>query len=284
VLRVTTFVVLVGFPIAIVLAWAFESTPDGVRRTEDATDEEIAALLAQPSSHRWTSGFLALAGMAALLFGAWWAGTRTAAHPVGAALDSTADVRLSFTDLAEDSRPSIAVLPFINMSADEEQEHFSEGMTEEILNVLAKIKKLRVAARTSTFALKDQDLTAAEWGDTLNVRYFVEGSVRKAGDQVRITAQLIDASDGSHLWTEAYTRPLVDVFQIQAEIAEAIASALAVPLGLDSASSLVTPTADVEAYDLYLAGRASLRDRPRVGEAIKLFEAAIARDSTWAPA
>jgi TolB-like protein len=177
------------------------------------------------------------------------------------------------------------VLPFADMSPDGDQEYFSSGITEEILNVLAKVAQLRVAARTSTFALQDKNLTAAQWGDTLRVAYLIEGSVRKSGDQVRITAQLIDTADGSHLWTEAYTRPLDDVFQIQAGIAEAIAEALTVPLGLEGASGLVTPTADLEAYDLYLAGRSRLRLRgPGTFDAIELFEAAVARDSGWAPA
>jgi tetratricopeptide (TPR) repeat protein len=158
-------------------------------------------------------------------------------------------------------------------------------MTEEILNVLAKVKEMRVSARTSTFALRNRELTARQWGDTLGVGYLVEGSVRKAGDMVRITAQLIDTSDGSHLWSDNFDRPLANVFQIQSEIAEKIADALTVPLGLEEGQSLTTPTADLEAYDLYLAGRQQMRRRGSgVAEAVTLFEAAIARDSAWAPA
>ncbi len=278
---------LLGFPVALVLAWAFEVTPDGMQKTEAAAPGEIEAIVALPVSKRWPAGLMALLGVGALIAGAWWVGRQTA--PEGATAlsreEASGAVRLPMTNLADDPRPSIAVLPFADMSPDGDQEYFSDGMAEEILNVLAKITELRVAARTSTFALKDQDLTAAEWGDTLRVAYLIEGSVRKSGNQVRITAQLIDTADGSHLWTDAYTRPLVDVFQIQAEIAEAVAQALTVPLGLQAASDLVTPTADLEAYDLYLAGRARMKERgPSLNEAIRLFEAAIARDSTWAPA
>jgi TolB-like protein len=284
--RLVALILLLGFPVAIVLAWAFEVTPEGVQKTQVASPGEIDAIVSAPASQRLPSGLLALVGVAALVLGAWWVGTQTAAESDSTTTGSgPADVRLALPDLADDPRPSIAVLPFVNMSADEEQEYFSDGMTEEILNVLAKIKDLKVAARTSTFALRDRELTAMQWGDTLRVAYLVEGSVRKAGDQVRITAQLIDTTDGSHLWTDAYTRPLADIFQVQAEIAEAIADALKVPLGLDEGESLTTPAADLQAYDLYLAGRQQMRARGEgVAEAVKLFEAAIARDSSWAPA
>jgi TolB-like protein len=283
--RFVALILLLGFPVALVLAWALEMTPEGVQKTQAAAPGELGAIIAAPASQRLPGGLMALVGVVALVLGAWWVGTQTAAE-VGSTADSApADVRLAFADLADDPRPSIAVLPFDDMSPDGDQTYFSDGMTEEISNVLAKIRGLRVAARTSTFALKDKDLTAPQWGDTLQVAYLIEGSVRKAGDQVRITAQLIDTSDGSHLWTEGYTRPLDDVFQIQAEIAEAVADALTVPLGLENSADLVTATADLEAYDLYLAGRARLRERGEsLREAIPLFKAAVARDSMWAPA
>jgi len=171
------------------------------------------------------------------------------------------------------------------MSPEGDQEYFSDGMTEEILNVLAKIRELRVSARTSAFAFRDSDLTAEQLGDTLHVTYVVEGSVRKSGDRLRITAQLIDTEDGSHLWSDQYDRDMDDVFAIQTEIAEAIAEELRVPLGLNQEGQLVTPTEDLEAYDLYLTGRARMRERGEsLAEAVRLFEAAIARDSSWAPA
>jgi len=274
---------LLGFPIAVLLAWAFDSTPEGMKRTEEASSEEIAEILAQPASRRWMPGLLALAG-AGLLFGGWWMGQPTAPE-TGDVVQANPISGLQLVDLSEDTRPSIAVLPFADMSPEGDQEYFSDGMTEEILNVLSKIGRMRVAARTSTFALKDRELTAVQWGDTLRVGYLVEGSVRKAGEQVRITAQLIDTADGSHVWSEIYDRELINVFEIQSEIAEAIAGALTVPLGLDGASDFVTPTADLEAYDLYLAGRAELRQRGSgVFEATRLFEAALVRDSAWAPA
>ncbi len=283
VLRITTFLVLIGFPIAIVLAWAFDSTPEGMKRTEDATPEEIAEILAQTASRRWMPGLLALAGVG-LLFGGWWMGRQTAAVADSTGESGSADVRLAFADPTDDSRPSIAVLPFVNMSADEEQEYFSDGMTEEVINTLVGISDLRVAGRTSAFAYKGENRDLREIGAELGVDYLVEGSVRKADDRLRITAQLIDSSDGTHLWSEQYDKALVDVFAIQSEIAQAIAEALTIPLGLEDSSDLVTPTGDLKAYDLYLAGRTHMRQRGLgLVEAKRLFEAAIDRDSAWAP-
>ncbi|HSM09100.1 MAG TPA: hypothetical protein VLA33_08800 [Gemmatimonadota bacterium] len=279
---------LLGFPIAVVLAWAFESTPEGVRRTKDATPEEIEAIVAQPASRRWLAGLLALVGGALLLYGGWWAGRQSAPGSSGEtdARSEASEMRLAMTDLEEDDRPTIAVLPFADMSREGDQEYFSDGITEELLNTLAKIRDLKVMARTSAFAFKGQNLDMRAVGDSLDAQFLVEGSVRKAGDQLRITAQLIDAGDGSHLWSETYDRRLENVFEIQTEIAEAIAEELRVPLGLEEGERLVLPTEDLEAFDLYLAGRSRMRERgdENIREAIGLFEAAIARDSSWAPA
>jgi TolB-like protein len=283
-----TAVVLLGFPLALILAWALEVTPDGLRRTELAGAGELAEIVALPASKRWPAGLLALAGFVALVGGVWLAGQRTGARAVladGAPENGGTEVRLAMTDLADDPRPSIAVLPFADMSPEGDQEYFSDGMTEEILNVLAKVSELRVTARTSAFAFKGRQVDLRDVGDSLGVRYIVEGSVRKAADRIRITAQLIDATDGSHMWSDSYDRTLDDVFAIQSELAEAIAGQLRVPLGIADPSGLVTPTADLDAYDLYLAGRGRIRERGQgLSEAIRLFEAAIARDSTWAPA
>jgi len=282
-------ILLLGFPFALVLAWAFEVTPDGVRRTEAAAANEIEAIVAEPASRRWPSGLMALAGLAALLGGAWWAGLNTgrgnSENDIAVATARADSLRMAYTEPEEDGRPSIAVLPFVNMSGEAEQEYFSDGITEEILNTLARIRQLRVAARTSAFAFKGRQVDLRQVGDSLGVEYLIEGSVRKAGNQLRITAQLIDASDGSHVWSDQYDRELDDVFAVQTEIAEAIATELRVPLGLNAGETLVHATGDLEAYDLYLAGRARMRERGKsVFEAARLFEAAVARDSNWAPA
>ena len=307
VLRTATFLVLLGFPIALVLAWAYERTASGVRRTDPAETSEIDAIVAQPAASRWPSGLLALAGVVALVAGAWWVGRSTAPGEGGAAAvenvggESTSNavataagaagasddavLRLAYADLSEDGRPSIAVLPFVNMSADEEQQYFADGMTEELLNALAKIRELRVAGRTSSFAYRGQERDLREIGAELGVRYLVEGSVRKQGDRLRITAQLVDADDAFHLWSETYDRTLDDVFAVQTEIAESIAGALEVSLGLGAEEALITPTADLDAYDLFLAAQARMRGRREgVEEAVRLYAAAVARDSGWAPA
>jgi len=281
-------VLLLAFPVALILAWAFEMTPEGMRRTESADQGEIEAIVAAPAASRWSSGLLALVGIAALVGSTWWLARRTAHQPgeeaAGAGVQS-AVLQLALAGREDDLRPSIAVLPFADMSPEGDQAYFSDGITEEILNTLARIEELKVAARTSAFAFRDRQLDLRAIGDSLGVDYLIEGSVRKSGDQLRITAQLIDATDGTHRWSDSYDRTLDDVFAIQTEIAEAIADQLRVPLGLDDPSALVSPTEDLEAYDLYLTARGRLRERGSgVAEAIRLFEAAIARDSNWAPA
>jgi len=296
--RLIALLLIVGFPIAGVLAWAFESTPDGVRRTDPAATGELEAIAAQPASRRWPAGLLALAGVAALLAGVWLAGreageSRAAASvevngklpvdPAGASDDAV--LQLAYADLSDDVRPSIAVLPFADMSQAGDQEYFADGMTEELLNALAKIRELRVAGRTSSFAYKGEDKDLRQIGDELGVRYLVEGSVRKQEDRLRITAQLVDAKSSFHLWSETYDRTIEDIFAVQEEISESIAEALEVSLGLSEDQALVIPTADLDAYDLYLAGQARMRERREgVEEAVRLFGAAVARDSVYAPA
>jgi TolB-like protein len=294
VLRITTLAVIIGFPIAMILAWALEITPEGVKRTDPAMAGEIEAIIRLPATRRWPSGILALLGMVALMGGAWWAGRRSAAGDAasgaaaaaeGAAASSQAVLRVAYADLSDDTRPAIAVLPFADMSQAQDQEYFTDGITEELLNTLAKIRALRVAGRTSSFAYKGQDRDLREIGAELGVRYLVEGSVRKQGTRLRITAQLIDAADNFHIWSDAYDRELDDVFLIQSEIAEEIAGQLQVSLGLEEGAQLVTPTHNLEAFELYLSARAHIRDRGAgVREAVRLLEQATQMDPSWAPA
>ncbi len=179
---------------------------------------------------------------------------------------------------------SIAVLPFRNMSADPDAEYFSDGMTEEIINALAGIETLRVAARTSSFAFKGKDSDVRQVGRELGVRTVLEGTVRRAGQRLRITAQLIDVANGYHLWSQRYDREMQDVFAVQDEIARAIAGKLEPRLVRAPETQLVAPpTEDVEAYNLYLKGRYFLNLR-RPKPAIEQFEAAIARDYRYAAA
>ncbi|OGT58812.1 MAG: hypothetical protein A3E01_00570 [Gammaproteobacteria bacterium RIFCSPHIGHO2_12_FULL_63_22] len=181
---------------------------------------------------------------------------------------------------------SIAVMPFLNMSADKEQEYFSDGMTEELLNALAKVPGLNVTARTSVFSLKGQRHDVRELGKLLGVAYILEGSVRKADDKVRITAQLVRADNGFHLWSETYDRKLEDVFALQAELAGTIARELKLPLGMGGNDGLVTQrTTNSQAYALYLQGRAAFKARgDGVKQSIDLYRQAVQLDPKFAPA
>lgn len=257
---------VIGLPVALALAWAFDATPDGVRRTGPAAADELAAIVALPRSRRWSAGFAALFGIVLLGGGAWWtlvgAGTRAPAYD------------------------SIAVLPFVNLSGDPENEYFGDGLAEELLNALAGIEGLKVAARTSAFSFKGTTADVRTIGDTLNVATVLEGSVRRSADRIRITAQLIDAGSGYHLWSETYDRPLTDLFAVQDAIAAEIVNALAVRLtGTARTDRLYRGgTTDIEAYDLYLLGRQkwATRQIPLLHEAVEHFERAIARDSSFA--
>ena len=186
---------------------------------------------------------------------------------------------------------SIAVLPFTNMSDDASQEFFSDGITEEITAALAQIKSLRVVGRTSAFQFKGQNKDLRSIGQTLGANHLIEGSVRKSGNRVRITAQLVHAEEDTHLWAHNYDRELTDVFAVQEEIARAIAGALCVPLGLKEGESLISSrTSNTESYQDYLRAKALVRGRGAIEpggpltEAAKLLEQVVKRDPNYAPA
>ena len=193
----------------------------------------------------------------------------------------------SAAKVEEPDQPSIAVLPFSNMSADPKQEYFCDGIAEEIINALTRAKGLHVVARTSAFAFKGRQLDVREIGEKLNVKHILEGSVRKAGARLRITAQLISVSDGYHLWSERYDRDLEDVFAIQDEISLAIVNKLKVELlGSERSAIVKRPTEDIELYNLYLLGRHHWNrlTKEDTKKSQEYFEKAIARDPTYAPA
>jgi serine/threonine protein kinase len=182
---------------------------------------------------------------------------------------------------------SIAVLPFVNMSADPENEYFCDGLAEELLNALAKVEALHVAARTSAFSFKGKDVPVSEIGHALNVTTVLEGSVRKAGNRLRIIAQLINVADGYHLWSERYDREMQDIFDIQDEISLAIVDALKVKLlGSEKAAVLKRYTENTEAYQLYLKGRFHYGKWTEEGfrKSIEYFEGAIEKEPNYAPA
>jgi TolB-like protein len=182
---------------------------------------------------------------------------------------------------------SIAVLPFVNMSSDPEQEYFSDGISEELLNLLAKIPDLRVISRSSAFSFKGKNFDSPTIAAQLNVAHILEGSVRKAGNQVRITAQLIEARSDTHLWSETYDRDLDDIFAMQDEISAAIIGALKERLGLQfEAAPRVIAAASTEAHDAYLRGRYLMAQRTQatIEGAVREFEKAIEIDPDYARA
>ena len=188
---------------------------------------------------------------------------------------------------AQHVAPRVAVLPFVNLSGDPKQEFFSDGITEEITSALAKVPGLTVIGRTSAFQFKGENKDMRAIGQALGANNLIEGSVRKVGDQVRITAQLINAADGTHVWTDSYDRKLTDIFAVQEDIATAIAGAMQVPLGLKPGQSLVSNrTADTDSYQDYLRAKELFRARgfKNLTSAVTLLESVIARDPNYAPA
>ena len=263
---ITALAALAGFPLVVVLAWNYQLTSEGVRRSSGATPDEIEEIVAAPAIRRWPSGLAALIGLALFATGAWWSLFR-ASGP-------------------EDA--SVAVLPFADMSPAGDQEYFADGMAEEILNALVKVPELRVTARTSSFAYKGAAMDLREIGEELDVGAILEGSVRRDSGRVRVTAQLIDVGTGFHIWSETFTREPTDVFAIQDEIARSISRALRVTLlPAEAQAAMIAPTTgDPEAYDEYLRGRFELRQRTEESllAAITHFDRATQLDPEFAPA
>jgi TolB-like protein len=270
-------------PAVILFAWMFEITPEGLKRTRDVTaDESIRHFTGQRINHI----IIFLLGVALVFFAGEYF------FPSEDRVDLADDTPASQDALAEilesgravDTRPSIAVLAFDNMS--DEKDYFSDGLSEEILNLLANIPELRVAGRTSSFFYKGKNQNLTLIGEELNVDHILEGSVRKSGDQVRITAQLISAEDGFHLWSNTYDREITDVFAVQDEIAGEVTRAMQVTLLSDSISMAKSIETTPEAYDLYLHAKHELYNRTidSVRRSIDLFQQVIAIDPNYAPA
>lgn len=258
---------LLGFPIAVAMAWAFERTPEGLRRTDEAGEGEIESIVEQSASRRWAAGVAAVVGLGLLVAGGWWA--------------------LRGPLAGNASYGSIAVLPFVDLSAGGSDAYFGDGLAEELLNALAGVPDLKVAARTSSFAFRDAERDVREIGRALDVETVLEGSVRRNDDRLRVTAQLIDAATGYHLWSDEYDARAADIFRVQDALARSIVEALAVHLRGDPPERLfVGGTEDPAAYDLYLEARQlwATREMPKLWSALEKFDAAIARDSGFAAA
>ena len=247
----------VGFIPVLIAAWAFELTPDGLKKEKDVDRSQSIA----PQTGRKLDRTIIIVLVLALSYFAYDKfltaspdGSPGAPSLTTASAEQTPG-QVSSPALNTDEK-SVAVLPFINMSDDAENEYFSDGISEELLNVLVRVKGLRVPSRTSSFTFKGSDKKLADIGRELQVDHILEGSVRKSGDRIRVTAQLIEVNTDTHLWSETYTRELDDIFAVQDEIAQAIVSALKVTLtGNDQAPIQTRSTASVEAYNKYLLGR-----------------------------
>jgi adenylate cyclase len=267
-------VMALGFPVALLAAWMIESRPH----------QAVAfAVRSKPTIVDWTlCGALA----AVLLF----MGYQQVAPFSDATTQQPGVDAARSASLNSAAAVSLAVLPFTNLSGDAGQEFFSDGMTEEITSVLAKIPDLRVVGRTSAFQFKGQNDDLRTIGQALNATHLLEGSVRKEGNRLRITAQLIKSNDGVHVWTESYDRELTGVFVIQEEIATAIAGALRMPLGLKPGERLLSHLpVDPQSYQDYLRAKTLLRGRgpqnpSAISDAIKLLEQAVLRDPDFAAA
>lgn len=277
--RFILLLLIVGFPIALVLAWAFEVTPEGVRRTEHGGSGSGEH---PPAVRGWWHRAVGATVLLSLVGAGWWIGPATPPeNESGGTPEATSALR---GDVVADAFfPSVAVLPFENMSSDPEQEFFSEGISEELLNLLARVPGLDVKARTSSFAFKHQPLTAEQLGDTLHARYLVEGSVRRDGDRVRITAQLIDTESGSHMWSRDWDRGMEHIFAVQEEIAAYVAKQLRISL---LGQGPTVESTDPEAFVLVLQARHLAHEhseRSIIG-AVDLYERALALDSSYAEA
>jgi len=264
VIRLIVILIIVGLPVALVLAWAFELTPEGIKRTENVDP----AAQAHTKSNVWIY-VVVLAG--ALSVGLFFLGRYTASRKQ--------------TESAELPVKSIAVLPFENLSRDPDNAYFAEGIQDEILARLSKIADLKVISRTSTQKYKSAPDNLREIAKQLGVANILEGSVQKAADQVRVNVQLINALNDAHLWADIYDRKLTDIFAVESDIATTIAETLQAKLtGSEKAAIAKRPTANTEAYELYLKGRFfwNKRTGADLRTAIEYFNQALGKDPGYA--
>ncbi|MFC1776600.1 hypothetical protein ACFL3I_04555 [Pseudomonadota bacterium] len=270
-----------GLPIVLIFAWVFEMTPEGIKRESEIDRSQSITHSTGSKLDRTIITFLAFA-VVLLLAERFMVSGETVSAPVAVSVEESAVP----VEQAGNSLRSVAVLPFVNMSSDPEQEYFSDGLSEELLNRLAQNKQLHVAARTSSFQFKGQNLDIGDIGRQLNVENVLEGSVRKSANRLRITAQLIQVDSGFHLWSETYEREINDIFAIQDDIAAAITRALEAELGTATVATDSHPTDNLEAYQLYLQARYLLAKRGEANmlKAGELFEQAVSLDSTFSKA
>ncbi|HWH90468.1 MAG TPA: hypothetical protein VNV64_01605, partial [Candidatus Binatia bacterium] len=266
-IRLIVLLIIIGFPVALVLSWAFEITPEGIKRTEDVD-------VTQPHSFGGAWIYIAILG-ALLSIGLFFLGRYTARESATAAHTES---------VARIPQKSIAVLPLLNESGDPRDEYFSDGLSEELIAALGQIKDLKVIGRSSSFRFKDRKEESKTIGEKLGVGTLLEGTVRKQGERVRIVAELINAADGIELWTRTFDRDLKDIFAVQEEIARAVAESLRVTLLGSKEKSTPMATNSVEAHNVYLQGHfySVRRNAEDYRKALDYFDQAIQLDPDYA--
>ena len=270
--RSIVILLAIGFPAALVFAWVFELTPEGLKRDAEVQSAES---IAPQTARRMDRMIIVLLALALGYF---------AVDKFVLAPQRAASVAAASSQNAEvETQASIAVLPFVNMSTDADNGFFADGISEELLNVFAGIQGLKVASRTSSFSFRGKDTAIPEIARQLGVRYVLEGSVRRQGERVRVTAQLIHAGSDGHLWSETYDRNLTDIFKVQEEIAQSITRELEDILG-KRAVTVTASTQDMQAYQNFLRGRARFHRREELLEAIEDLTAAVKQDPNFGEA
>jgi len=271
-------VIIVGFFLALILAWAFELTPQGIKRESEVDRSQSITATTGRKLDRFIIVVLAVAVTYLLI---------DKLYLQGLVQQAQEKPMVTSVPAVTDQNPSVAVLPFVNMSGDQENEYFSDGLTETLLHMLSQLPGLHVAARTSAFAFKGKNADIGEIASALGVAHVLEGSVQKANDRVRVTAQLIRANDGFHVWSQNYTRPLEDIFAIQDEIATDVADALGSSLlGGTKPDLHGVHTANLTAYESYLKGleQQALFSYGSLDAAENHFKQALARDPEFTDA
>jgi TolB-like protein/Tfp pilus assembly protein PilF len=273
---IVVMLLILGFFPVVIFSWVYEMTPDGLKREVDIDRSESVT----PETGKKINTLiivllvLAIAGLIA-----------DRLIPESRVDADVAEVDPVLSPLPADDL-SIAVLPFADLSKDKDQQYFTDGLSEELLNLLVRVDELRVASRTSSFAYRGSTLSIPEISKALNVGHILEGSVRKDGDRIRITAQLIEAGTDRHLWSENFDREFVDIFSIQDEIANAIVLALTGELGMggEKVITVEAVTENLDAYEMYLTARELFIKRDQLPESIRLFRKAVELDPNFARA
>lgn len=285
IVRYATIAAIVGIVPVLIVSWAFELTPEGLKK-----DSEIdpAASIAPKTGKTLDRIIMVVLALAVAYFGfdkfvLTPARDAAEAERLAAQIDDAREQGRTEALIESFGDNSIAVLPFVNMSPDPEQDYFSDGISEELLNLLARIPELRVISRTSAFAFKGQDISIVDVAEQLNVAHVLEGSVRKSGDRLRITAQLIDARSDTHLWSETYDREMGDIFTIQDNIAAVVVDRLKLEILGDEP---VARAVDPRAYELVLQARPLSRsgNAEKIEEAIALYQEALLIDPDYVAA